>query len=259
MSEPYYQDEWVTLYHGDCRDVLPAFGITADLIVTDPPYVETNLGWDRWPDGWPAVVAAAAPAMWCFGSARMFMTRLPEFTDWTYSQEVVWEKHNGSSLAADRFSRVHEFATFWYQGKWTDRHHVVPTTSDGTRRTVRRKAKPAQHQGERGPSHYVSEDGGPRLMRSVIYCRSMHGRALHPTEKPRGILEPLISYACPPGGTVLDPMAGSGSTADAARTLRRRSVLVEADESYCEVAARRLTQDILDFADPERRAERSAP
>lgn len=247
MNAPYYQDDAVTLYHGDCREIVPELDLAADLIIADPPYAETNLAWDRWPDGWPTAVHGAAPAMWCFGSARMFMARLAEFSDWTYSQEVVWEKHNGSSLASDRFSRVHEFATFWYQGAWGDRHHVVPTTSDATRRTLRRKAKPAQHQGERGPSHYVSEDGGPRLMRSVIYCRSMHGRALHPTEKPAGILEPLIAYACPPGGLLLDPMAGSGSTGAAAKAMGRRAVLVEADERYCEVAARRLSQDVLDF------------
>jgi len=245
--KPYYEDEWVTLYHGDCREVVPSIGPMADLILADPPYGETNLGWDTWPDGWPTAVLQAAPAMWCFGSARMFMTRLAEFSDWTYSQEVVWEKHNGSSLAADRFSRVHEFATFWYQGKWSERHHQVPTTQDATRRAVRRKAKPAQHQGERGASHYVSEDGGPRLMRSVVYCRSMHGRALHPTEKPAGILEPLIEYACPRGGLVLDPMAGSGSTGAVAKATGRRSILIEGDERYCEIAARRLTQDVLDF------------
>ena len=84
-------------------------------------------------------------------------------------------------------------------------------------------------------------------MRSVIYCRSMHGRALHPTEKPAGILEPLIAYGCPPGGTVFDPMAGSGATGAAAKAIGRRSVLIEADERYCEIAARRLAQDVLDF------------
>lgn len=247
-AQPYYEDEFVTLYHGDCREVLPVLGASiADLVIADPPYAETNLAWDRWPDRWPGAVLAAAPAMWCFGSARMFMNRLAEFTGWSYSQEIVWEKHNGSSLAADRFSRVHEFATFWYQGAWSDRHHVVPTTPDATRRAVRRKAKPAQHQGERGPSHYLSEDGGPRLMRSVIFCRSMHGRALHPTEKPAGILEPLIEYACPPRGTVLDPMAGSGSTGAVAKATGRRAILIEGDERFCEIAARRLAQDVLDF------------
>ncbi|MDZ4235708.1 MAG: hypothetical protein U1C73_18540, partial [Dietzia sp.] len=65
--DPYYQDEHVQLFVGDWRDLIgPDF--VADLIVTDPPYGETSLTWDRWPDGWPAVAARHARSMWCFGS-----------------------------------------------------------------------------------------------------------------------------------------------------------------------------------------------
>jgi len=75
----------------------------------------------------------------------------------------------------------------------------------------------------------------------------MHGRAIHPTEKPTGILEPLIAYACPTGGVVLDPFAGSGSTGITARNLGRRAVLIEAREVQCEATAIRLAQGVLDF------------
>jgi DNA modification methylase len=68
----------------------------------------------------------------------------------------------------------------------------------------------------------------------------MHGRALHPTEKPLGILSPLIAYSCPPGGTVLDLFAGSGSTLEAARCAGRRAIGFEVNEQYCDVIARRL-------------------
>ncbi len=67
----------------------------------------------------------------------------------------------------------------------------------------------------------------------------------HPTEKPTGILEPLIAYGCPIGGTVLDLFAGSGSTLDAARLIGRRAVGIEMREDYCEIAAKRLAQDTL--------------
>lgn len=72
MLTPYYEDDLVALYHGRLDDVLPELDITADLILTDPPYGETSIEWDRWPRGWPSRVAPFARAMWCFGSARMF-------------------------------------------------------------------------------------------------------------------------------------------------------------------------------------------
>lgn len=89
------------------------------------------------------------------------------------------------------------------------------------------------------------EDGGPRLMRSVLQVRSEHGRAVHPTQKPLGILRPLIQYSCSIDGTMLDPFAGSGSTLLAARELGRRAIGIEAREDYCEAAVKRLAQGVL--------------
>jgi site-specific DNA-methyltransferase (adenine-specific) len=247
--EAYYRDEQVTLYLGDCREVVPALGLTVDCVVTDPPYGETSLDWDAWPTGWLRAVSPASRSLWCFGSMRMFGFNWDQFlaSGWAFSQDVVWEKHNGSGFAADRFKRVHEHAVHWYRGLWGDLYHETPTTADATARQVRRKARPA-HTGYVEESSYTSEDGGPRLMRSVLQVRSMHGRAIHPTEKPVGILAPLIEYACPLGGVVLDPFAGSGSTAEAARLTGRLSVLVEVDERYCEAIAKRLSQGVLDGA-----------
>lgn len=242
---PYYADEQVQLYLGDCRELLPELGLQADLIVTDPPYGETSLTWDRWPDGWPALAATAASSMWCFGSMRMFLQRNAEFgaAGWQLSQDVVWEKANGSGFAADRFRRVHEHATHWYLGAWSGQHHDVPRTAySGKDKHARRTDQPG-HTGT--VNGYVYEDDGTRLMRSVVRLPSMHGRALHPTEKPTGLLDPLIRYACPLGGLVLDLFAGSGSTLDAARQCGRRAVGIEANEQYVEAAARRLQQATL--------------
>jgi site-specific DNA-methyltransferase (adenine-specific) len=250
MRTPYYQDDLVTLYLGDCREVLPALGVTADCVVADPPYAETSLAWDRWPDGWVDVAASVTRSMWCFGSLRMFGERWQEFTAarWKLSQDVIWEKHNGGGAFADRFKRVHEQPAHWYQGAWGDIYHEVPVTLDAAARTVRRMVKPA-HWGEKSPGvTYSTEDGGPRLMRSVIAVRSMHHRAIHPTEKPVGILDPLITYACPPGGLVVAPFAGSGSDLDAARQSGRRAIGVELYEPYAEAAAKRLSQGILEIA-----------
>lgn len=243
MIEPYYEDADAVLYLGDMRQVVPNLDIAADCVVADPPYGETALAWDRWPDGWPDALLEASRSMWCFGSMRMFLDRRTEFGAWRYGQEIVWEKHNGSGFSADRFKRVHEHAVHWYRGQWSAIRHEVPTVPGQARESGLRRSVKTPHASRIGSSGY--RYGDTRLMRSVIRVNSMQGKAAHPTEKPTGIVVPLIEYACPPGGLVLDPFAGSGSTAVAARLLGRRAVLIEADERYCEVIARRLAQDVL--------------
>ena len=241
--EPYWTDGRCSLYLGDCREILPALDVTADCVLADPPYGETSLPWDRWPEGWLEVAAGITRSLWCFGSLRMYLKHHPEFAaaGWKLSQDLIWEKHNGSGSAADRFKRVHEQPTHWYRGSWSGIYHEVPTTADATARTVRRKERPP-HWGDIGQGHYASEDGGPRLMRSVIRVRSMHGRAIHKTQKPGGLLEPMIGYACPPGGLVVDPFAGSGSALVIARQTDRRSIGIELREPQAEEAARWLDQ-----------------
>lgn len=244
MTAPYWTDGQVTLYLGDCREVLPTLGVTADCIVADPPYGETSLPWDRWPDGWPQVAATVTRSLWCFGSLRMYLDRRDEFLGWKLSQDVIWEKHNGSGFHSDRFKRVHEQITHWYRGDWEGVYHAAPkVTYAGPSRggAINRGTTP--HTGSRGAKGWV--DDSTRLERSVLRVHSMHARAIHPTEKPTGLLEPLIAYACPLAGLVVDPFAGSGSTLDAARCSGRRAIGIEADERYAEAAAKRLGQLVL--------------
>jgi site-specific DNA-methyltransferase (adenine-specific) len=165
---------------------------------------------------------------------------------WKLAQEIVWEKHNGSSFHADRFKRVHELAVQFYRGEWAAIYKSPVTTLDATARTVRRKKRPA-HTGHIDASAYTSEDGGPRLMRSVIYAPSCHGFADHPTQKPVEIIHPLLKYSVPPGGSVADPFCGSGSTLVAAKVLGLSAYGIEIEERYCEAAARRLSQEVLAF------------
>lgn len=238
---PYFEDDFVKLYLGDALEILPLLP-PVDVVVTDPPYGETSLAWDVRVNGWLRLLRA--DSLWCFGSLRSFMATGHEFADarWSFSHDVVWEKHNGSSFHVDRFRRIHEVAAHFYRGAWGGIYHETPKTMDATKRTRRSKTRPPHMGRIEGDTVYASEDGGPRLMRSVIYVRSAHGTAVHPTQKPEGILRPLIEYACPPEGCVLDPFAGSGSTGLAARQLGREALLIEKDERYAEAAARRLSQ-----------------
>ncbi len=255
--KPYYADTTVRLYHGDMRDVLPELNMAVDCIVTDPPYELMHRSgtctWDAWPDGWPALAATVAKSMWCFGTFRVFMRRCAdiEAAGWKLSDDIVWAKGSGTGVTADRFRRSHEIVTHWYQGQWRDIHHQTPRVAS-TRPPVTRPVHHRPDSVRAGRNDIYTwkptgtwTDDGTRYALSVIEAANMQGRAIHPTEKPVEVLRPLIEYACPPGGLVLDPFAGSGSTAEAARQSGRRAVLIEGDERYCEAIARRLAQDLL--------------
>ena len=257
MTAPYYQDDLLTLYLGDCREVLPALGVTADCIVADPPYESTSLEWDRWPDGWLETAAKVSNSMWCFLPLRQFAEppyRGIEFraAGWRMSHDAVWEKHNGSGFAADRLKCVHETMTHWYRGRWGAVYHEAPRVFVGVdphSRKVRLPRKPQTdaHHGALSGVHTWADDG-MRIVRSVIRARSMHGlRPISRTQKPELLLSPLIEYACPPGGLVVDLFAGSCSTLFTARASGRRAIGVERSEPQAEKAASWLERATLDF------------
>jgi len=240
---PYYEQDGITIYHGDCREVVPAINRRFDAVIADVPYNQTSLTWDRWPTGWLGTLVNVSDSLWCFGSMRMFLDRGHEFTasSWQFSQDVVWEKHNGSSFHADRFRRVHEQACHFYQGVWDLVYKSVPTTNTALARTVRTKSRP-NHMGHIDRTPYISEDGGPLLMRSVMFAPSMHGNAENETQKPETIVAPLVEYACPKAGSLLSMFAGSGTDLVVAKVTGRTAVGIDVREDQCEKAAKRLQQ-----------------
>lgn len=239
LPKPYWTDGQITLYKGDCRELLPH--LRADSIVTDPPYGETSLEWDRWPENWPTAAMQSSRSMCCFGSLRMFMNKQRDFDGWKFAQDVVWEKHNGSSLHNDRFRRIHELAAHFYTGGWDSLHREPQFTLDAIKRQVRRKSKPPHWDGI-GNSSFESEDGGPRMMTSIIFSPNCHGTAVHPTQKPENIITPLVLFSVPRGGTVLDPFGGSCTTLAVARKTGRKGIAIELREEYCQIAVDRLAQ-----------------
>lgn len=243
--KPYYQDDAVTIYLGNCREILPGLE-PVDLVLTDPPYGETSLQWDTSVCGWMDACETVTTNLWCFGSLQMFMemARLGECLRWQKAQEIIWIKQNGSAFHADRFKRVHEIVAQFYHGKWAAIYKNPVTTPDATARTARRKGRPA-HTGHIEATPYISHDGGPRLMTSVFHVSNCHGYAEHPTQKPVNVVIPLIQYSCPPDGTILDPFMGSGTTLRAAKDLGRKGIGIEIEERYCEIAAKRMGQEVL--------------
>lgn len=234
------------LRFGDCLELLQEIATSSvDVSITDPPYGVTSLGWDIAPGQWLRLVGEllnASGSVWMFGSLRSIVEALAGEKVWRMAQDIVWEKHNGSNFHNDRFRRVHELAVHLYRGAWADVYKSPVMTHDATKRTVHRKGRPA-HMGEIGEYRFESHNGGPRLMRSVIKVRSCHGAAVHPTQKPIGIVEPLIEYSSPPKGVVLDPFMGSGTTGVACLRMGRAFIGIEKDERHFETAVKRLERE----------------
>lgn len=245
---PYYSEPGITIYHGRAEEILPSIA-AVDVVLTDPPYGETSLDWDIAISNWPALLPSNS--LWCFGSMRFFLAHTEAFYGWKFAQDLVWEKHNGSNFHADRFRRVHEHLVQFYRGEWAQLYKAPQVTHDATAKTARRKQRPAHLNGIRSGS-YVSVDGGPRLARSVVRARSCHGFADHPTQKPVGLCSLVLAYSCPPGGSVLDPFMGSGSSLLAARSLGLTATGIESEERYCEAAVKRLAQGVLPLSLDER-------
>lgn len=254
----YHEEPGVRLYLGDFRHAGEVLGAQLfSLVLADPPYEQTALEWDVWPEGWLEEAQrwrAPNGSLWCWGTLRLFMQRAPEFSTagWRLAQDTVWEKHNGSQPGGDRFLRVHEQAAHFYPegvpwGSIYRDPQKVPAPPEHAHkrgRVVRASHTNAGQLGKHQPSTYV--DTGMRSQRSVWHVRSMHrqggGSA---TPKPPGVLEPIIRYSCPPGGWVLVPFMGGGAEVEAARRLGRNVVGFDASEGALATTVQRLRQQSL--------------
>ena len=132
-------------------------GTGADLVLTDPPYGETSLGWDERAPNWVRAICYAAPQAWVFGSLKFFPEMYELFREcgWRFVQEIIWEKQNGTGFIADRPKRVHEFLFHFHTGRWGDLYIDPQYTEGHTRKTVSRKAQ-TPHTGKTGDSQYDS-------------------------------------------------------------------------------------------------------
>jgi site-specific DNA-methyltransferase (adenine-specific) len=250
VSAPYYVDDSVTLYLGDCREVLPTLQERPAACVADPPYGVTAAAWDRWPAGWIEAVGGVLPpdaSLWCFGTASLFLARTADFAGWRYAQEALWLKRNGSGPGSrDRLVPIHEWAYHWYRGRWGRLHHEWERERVHAADKSARKDAGPQHRGHYSGTPYV-DDGyrQPRSVTWIIEAPSVRYQKRHQDEKPVRVVEALVRECTPPGGLVLDPVAGAGTTGVAARLCGRRALLIEGEERHCEQIAKRLAADVL--------------
>lgn len=222
MTAPYYSDESVTLYHGDCRE-LTAW-LTADVLVTDPPYGRAwKQGDTRSVYGW------ASDSHTGIANDGTTATRDAALTAWGDRPAIMF----GDLMLAPPVDTRHVLIY--------DKGHDAGFTGaiGGYRRNVEAiyLIGAGHGSGLGGRSAVVSTgySAGGNLARTTG----------HPHTKPRDVMETLILHA--PAGVVADPFAGSGSTLVAARNVGRRAIGVEVDEAYCETIARRLSQSVLDL------------
>jgi site-specific DNA-methyltransferase (adenine-specific) len=233
--KPYYDDGTVTIYHGDCRDVaeaLPTGGI--DLCLTDPPYGMAFVS------GWTAERATIRSDGIRQGAriVRSAMNALePAFSDDMHALVFChWESW------PDFYDNLcHLFSI---------RNALIWSKGGGGMGDLRHEyAKDYEVIlfGARGRGRELI---GKRVGAVQSYPRVATASRNVPFEKPVELLEGLVSRHCQPGGTVLDPFMGSGSTLVAAKNLGRRAIGIEIEERYCEIAARRCAQEVLPLVAP---------
>lgn len=225
MSEPYYSDDLVTLYLGDCREVTE--WLAADVLVTDPPYGRdwrsgsgmTNAegrGRGSKPHGGIAndkntTVRDGVLGTWGDAEAIVFGDPLIQAPPGAV-QALVYAKPLDAGIKGARAGFRRDVEMVYLVGQW-------PVGVGGRSSVLRTGALVA----------------GPRGL-SVRYG--------HPHAKPVDVLAQLIELTSV-WTSIADPFAGSGSTLVAAKQLGRRAIGVELDERYCEIAAKRLAQDTL--------------
>jgi DNA modification methylase len=229
---PYYQDESVTLYHGDCLDILPTIpGGTVTACVTDPPYV---IG----------AVSAGNMASKAGGWADMMNSAL-WFIEW-YRMVDRLLKHAGSfwtfcnwrSLPVVMKAALTAGLPITSLMVW-DKEWIGPGGSQGLRPSYELCALMAK------PDFAIPDRGIPDVWRHKTGGFKPDG---HPAQKPSLLVERILrTCAIPPSGLVLDPFSGSGTTAVAAKALGLRCIAIEAEERWCALAAARLDQGVLDF------------
>ena len=218
--KPYYQDEYVTIYNADCREVLPILP-EVDLVLTDIPYMEVN----RESNGMRNLdkgeadecsfdpvdellkIKAKSFYVWC-GIEQVSSIRRGLVNIGLSTRLLIWEKLNPSPMNGEHI---------WLSG--------IETCVYG-------KSKGATYNG---------------FCRNTVLKGNIAEKNGHPTPKPMWLFTDLIQVSSNLGDTILDPFMGSGTTLRAAKDLNRKAIGIELEEKYCEIAAKRMQQMVLEL------------
>lgn len=239
--KPYYEDSAVKLFLGDCREILPQLE-KVDHVITDPPYavlvVNTSKGAqrgtigkaDRRDLGYSGLTDEDRNALG-LEIGRLAQRWAMVFCD----AESLSSWRSALESGGLRHIRI---------GAWVSPACTPQFTGDrpGTgweACEIAHGEGRCKWNGGGSPAVWVVNrpiNGGPE-----------RAEAAHPTPKPSALLDVIVQQFTDPGDLILDPFGGSGTTAVAAKRLGRRCILIEKEEKYCEVAAKRLAQGALDL------------
>lgn len=212
MIEPYYSESGITIYHGDCREILPTLP-KVDLVLTDPPY---GIG-DRW---------SRAPMIGKRGSSRL------------WGKQETWDAAPVDFAALEMAVNAADQSIVW-----GGNYYALPPM-----RGWLVWDKIQSFSGADAELAWSNLDMPVRVFRMSridAHANQEHDK-YHPTQKPRALMKWCINLA-DKSETILDPFMGSGTTLVAAKRLGRRAIGIEIEEKYCEVAVRRLSQGALNF------------
>jgi len=251
---PYYQDEWATIYHGDCWEVLPLLE-PVDLVITSPPY---NLGSAPWPHlgNWKPGDSAGGKSKWRNGSDASNGVQYGQHLDSIpWPAYVEWQREILRTL----WSKLTEKGAIFYNHKprvigaklWTP-FELIPECIE-----VRQIVTWARPGGINfNPTAFVpTSEWIMVLARTGFRLRSKGASGLgdvwqmtpdsNPHPAPFPLALPQRIFSAVDARRVLDPFCGSGTTLRAAKDCGVKSVGIEIDERYCEMAARKLSQGSL--------------
>lgn len=227
LPRPYYEADGITLYCGDCREILPEIS-SARLVVTDPPYVFgiASTAQEGKAGGWGDLM----------NSAAWYALLLREF-------KRITANHQGAAWVFNSWRSFPVLARAAYEAQWGieslmvwDKEWIGPGGQRGLRPSYELAALFAQS------DFAIQNRGLPDIWRSKWSSLKPNG---HPAEKPVELLLRIITESGP--GDVIDPFMGSGSTMVAAKKAGRIGIGIDIEERWCEVAAKRLSQRVLDF------------
>lgn len=239
---PYFDDGTCVIYHGDVLDVLAEIEPTVDVVLTDPPYSSGTR------------LEAHKSSSGAMLRAGRFSTRPIELDQMT-TTGFVWLMRAVAAGVRPLLPEGGSLLSFIDWRQWPNLVGALETCNYRVQgMVVWDKGSMGLGNGFRSQHELVchASKGVP-----TVHDRSV-GNVLraarvepvdHPSPKPVGVIEHILPVVTPPGGTVLDPFMGSGSTLRAAANRGFRAIGIETDERYCEAAATRCAQGALAFGD----------